>query len=154
MLVGIILRRITATVLTWNRLSLPFVPRYWNVARACFGQNKDKLYQWTEERRKELDDGRPEEVMDAINRCSSLPGYDKVICEREIGYFEKNKERMRYADFRKRGLFVGSGVLEAGCRTVVGKIFGSIVRRRKNRPHKFVAHPPLRFSLTNRTIVL
>jgi hypothetical protein len=94
---------------------------YWNVAKACFGQNKDKLFQWTEERRKELDDGRPEEVIDAINCCSSLPGYDKVIAEREIGYFEKNKERMRYADFRKRGLFVGSGVLEAGCRTVVGQ---------------------------------
>jgi hypothetical protein len=94
---------------------------YWNVAKACFGQNKDKLHQWTEERRKELDDGRPEEVINAINRCSSLPGYDKAICEREIGYFEKNKGRMRYADFRKRGLFVGSGVLEAGCRTVVGQ---------------------------------
>lgn len=94
---------------------------YWNVAKACFGQNKDKLYQWAEERCKELDDGRPEEVIDAINRCSSLQGYDKEICDREIGYFEKNKERMRYADFRKKGLFVGSGVLEAGCRTVVGQ---------------------------------
>jgi hypothetical protein len=94
---------------------------YWNVAKACFGQNKDMLYQWTEERRTELDDGRPEEVIDAIHRCSSLPGYDQSICEREIGYFEKNKARMRYADFRKRGLFVGSGVLEAGCRTVVGQ---------------------------------
>lgn len=94
---------------------------YWNVAKACFGQDKNKRYQWAEERRKELDDGRPEEVIDAIKRCSSLPGYDKAICEREIGYFEKNKERMRYADYRKRGLFVGSGVLEAGCRTVVGQ---------------------------------
>jgi hypothetical protein len=94
---------------------------YWNVAKACFGQNKDKMCQWTEGRRKDLDDGKPEEVIDAINRCSSLPGYDKAICDREIGYFEKNKRRMRYADFRKRGFFVGSGVLEAGCRTVVGQ---------------------------------
>jgi len=94
---------------------------YWNVAKLCLGQSKDKLYQWTEERRKELDEGRPEEVINAIKRCSSFPGYDKAICEREIGYFEKNKGRMRYADFRKKGLFVGSGVLEAGCRTVVGQ---------------------------------
>jgi len=93
----------------------------WNVAKACFGQNKDKLYQWTEERRKELDDGKPEEVIDAINRCSFLPGYDQAISERGIGYFEKNKERMRYANFRKRDVFAGSGVLEAGCRTVVGQ---------------------------------
>jgi hypothetical protein len=94
---------------------------YRNVAKACFGQNKDKLHQWTEERRRELDDGRVEDVIDAIHRCSSLPGYDKAICDREIGYFEKNKVRMRYADFRKRGFFVGSGVLEAGCRTVIGQ---------------------------------
>jgi len=94
---------------------------YWNVAKVCFGQHKDELHQWAEECRKELDDGKVEDVMYAINRCSSLPGYNKAICEREIGYFEKNKGRMRYADFRKRGLFVGSGVLEAGCRTVVGQ---------------------------------
>lgn len=94
---------------------------YWNVAKACFGRDKAKLHSWAEERRQELDNGRPEDVVDAIRRCSSLPGYDKDICEKEAGYFEKNKERMRYADFRARGMFVGSGVLEAGCRTVVAQ---------------------------------
>jgi len=91
---------------------------YWNVAKACFGQNKDKLHQWAEVRRTELDDGKVEDVIYAIEKLSSL---DKETCEREIGYFKKNKERMRYADFRRRGLFVGSGVLEAGCRTVIGQ---------------------------------
>jgi len=94
---------------------------YWNVARASFGQEKEKMHQWAEERRRELDNGRPEEVITAINGCSSLPGYDKEACEKEVGYFEKNKERMRYSDFRKRGLFVGSGVMEAGCRTLVAQ---------------------------------
>lgn len=94
---------------------------YWNAAKAFFGQNKDKLHQWTEDRRRELDDGRVEDVINAIKQCSPIPGCDKSICEREIGYFEKNKERMRYADFRKRDLFVGSGVLEAGCRTAIGQ---------------------------------
>ncbi len=28
---------------------------------------------------------------------------------------------MRYADFRKEGLFVGSGVVEAGCKIIVGQ---------------------------------
>ena len=40
---------------------------------------------------------------------------------REIAYLERNKARMRYAAFRSQGLFVGSGVIEAGCKTVVGK---------------------------------
>jgi len=37
-----------------------------------------------------------------------------------IGYFETNTERMRYRNFRARGFFVGSGVIEAGCKTIVG----------------------------------
>jgi hypothetical protein len=94
---------------------------YWNAGKTCFGQHKEKLHLWAESRRTELDDGRVEDVIRAIGGLSSLPGYDKEICEREMGYFEKNKERMRYAQFRRRGLFVGSGVLEAGCRTVIGQ---------------------------------
>ena len=69
----------------------------------------------------ELNFGNVEAVIKAIEALESVPGYDKELCEREIGYFDKNKERMRYADFKKRGLFVGSGVMEAGCRTIVGQ---------------------------------
>lgn len=38
-----------------------------------------------------------------------------------IAYFERRREQMRYGRFRKDGLFVGSGVIEAGCRTLIGK---------------------------------
>ena len=38
----------------------------------------------------------------------------------EANYFERNAERMRYPKFRSQGLFVGSGVIEAGCKTVIG----------------------------------
>jgi hypothetical protein len=31
-----------------------------------------------------------------------------------------NAERMRYREFRRKALFVGSGVIEAGCKTVIG----------------------------------
>jgi hypothetical protein len=40
--------------------------------------------------------------------------------KRQIAYFEKNRKRMLYAAFRAAGYFIGSGVIEAGCRTVVG----------------------------------
>jgi hypothetical protein len=93
---------------------------YWTAARACF-KNKDEQNTWAEERRLELNFGNVEAVIKAIEALESVPGYDKELCEREIGYFDKNKERMRYADFKKRGLFVGSGVMEAGCRTIVGQ---------------------------------
>jgi len=33
----------------------------------------------------------------------------------------QNKERMQYQESRKHGLFVGSGVIEAACKNVIGK---------------------------------
>ena len=40
---------------------------------------------------------------------------------KQLHYFENNALRMRYAEFRQKKLFVGSGVVEAGCRTVIGE---------------------------------
>ena len=40
---------------------------------------------------------------------------------KELRYFENNASQMRYAEFRERDFFVGSGVVEAGCRTVIGQ---------------------------------
>ena len=36
-------------------------------------------------------------------------------------YFETNAPQMRYAEYRQKNFFVGSGVVEAGCRTVIGE---------------------------------
>jgi hypothetical protein len=94
---------------------------YWNAVRAVLGSDREALNQWTQKRRKELDRGKVEKVMEAIgNLCPSTKEQEDIL-KVEITYFEKNKERMRYEDFRKQGLFVGSGVVEAGCRTVIGQ---------------------------------
>ena len=50
----------------------------------------------------------------------------KMTCEEElvnnkINYFENNKHRMKYGTYKTMGYFYGSGVIEAGCKTVVGK---------------------------------
>jgi hypothetical protein len=94
---------------------------YWNVAKAVFGNDKEKLNRWADKRCQELNNGNVEQVIKAVKQLSPSTEYEKEICEREISYFEKNKDRMRYDDFRRKGLFVGSGVLEAGCRTVIGQ---------------------------------
>jgi hypothetical protein len=44
---------------------------------------------------------------------------DQVV-EKELGYFVNNIARMQYGTFRRRGFFIGSGVIEAGCKTVIG----------------------------------
>jgi len=40
--------------------------------------------------------------------------------EDALGYFVRNVARMQYGTFRAQGLFIGSGVVEAGCKTVIG----------------------------------
>jgi hypothetical protein len=40
--------------------------------------------------------------------------------EKELGYFVSNIPRMQYGTFRRKGFFIGSGVIEAGCKTVIG----------------------------------
>ncbi len=40
--------------------------------------------------------------------------------EKELGYFVNNVARMQYGTFRRQGFFIGSGVVEAGCKTVIG----------------------------------
>ena len=45
----------------------------------------------------------------------------KKLMLTQLRYFEKNAPQMRYAEYREKKLFVGSGVVEAGCRTVIGE---------------------------------
>ena len=40
--------------------------------------------------------------------------------EKELGYFVRNIKRMQYGTFRAKGYFIGSGVVEAGRKTVIG----------------------------------
>jgi hypothetical protein len=65
--------------------------------------------------------GRVEKIILHARRRLPVDPDLKKAAQAEIQYLDKNKERMRYAKFRTEGLFVGSGVIEAGCKTVIGQ---------------------------------
>jgi len=68
-----------------------------------------------------LENGDIDELADAF---SKLPATTEEQLEKvriEYNYFTQNKERMQYKNFREQGLFVGSGVIEAACKNVIGK---------------------------------
>ena len=66
-------------------------------------------------RKDKLDDGKIEALIRLLRAAAAAyPDLAKEIGA-EINYFETNKERMRYPEFREQGVFVGSGVIEAGC---------------------------------------
>jgi hypothetical protein len=54
---------------------------------------------------------------------SDLPSraQGRRLAKKQIAYFERNRTRMTYQTFREAGYFIGSGVVEAGCKTVVGQ---------------------------------
>jgi hypothetical protein len=60
-------------------------------------------------------------VIAAIKRLQPQNPSVREEVHKTVGYFETNQDRMRYAEWIKHGLFVGSGVIEAGCKTIVGQ---------------------------------
>jgi hypothetical protein len=68
-----------------------------------------------------LDEGDIDQLIDKMENALPRSGRRRTYGKKKIAYFRKNAPLMRYREFRKRGFFVGSGVIEAGCRTVVGQ---------------------------------
>ena len=68
-----------------------------------------------------LDEGNVGKIADQAEREKARSGKRRVTAQREIEYLRNNARRMQYARFKEQGLFIGSGVVEAGCKTVVGK---------------------------------
>jgi hypothetical protein len=68
-----------------------------------------------------LDRGKVEKIISEARKVLPEDPDTRKKANTEINYLQKNKGRMRYSDFRAEGLFVGSGVVEAGCKTVIGQ---------------------------------
>jgi hypothetical protein len=75
--------------------------------------------EWLAARLEDLDYGDIEGIEAAV-RQYPLVGTKKDEADKELGYFLNNAPRMRYNWFRSRGLFVGSGVVEASCKSLIG----------------------------------
>jgi hypothetical protein len=93
----------------------------WAVARQLYPQDEAQQKAWMKVHQKRLlDKGKIEKLVGALRAIyAGKPALDEKI-RIEADYFERNAERMRYPKFRRQHLFVGSGVIEAGCKTVIG----------------------------------
>lgn len=71
--------------------------------------------------KKRIKAGKVESVLNTIwKRHKNRLSKDAM---REYKYFRSNKNRMRYDIYRDNGWFIGSGVIESGCKTVIGQRF-------------------------------
>lgn len=91
-----------------------------NLGKVVYGPTSPEAKPWAAARSEQLDAGDVEAVITSMQRLRPRQHRVREEIRKAIDYFETNKERMRYAKFRSQGLFVGSGVIEAGCKTVIG----------------------------------
>ena len=92
----------------------------WELARKLHPNQEAEQRRWMMIHQHMLDEGKIEDLVAALRSIdSSSPELTEKI-RTEAGYFENNAKRMRYPAFRRQHLFVGSGVIEAGCKTVIG----------------------------------
>jgi len=92
----------------------------WEVARRLHPNNEGNQKTWMKIHQKLLEKGKIEKLVLSLR---SIDADNPDVAEKirtEADYFARNAERMRYPQFRRQHLFVGSGVIEAGCKTVIG----------------------------------
>jgi len=93
----------------------------WDLARRLHPNDPAQQKAWMKVQQKRLlDKGKIERLVLALRSIESTNAELSEKIRTEADYFERNAERMRYPKFRRQHLFVGSGVIEAGCKTVIG----------------------------------
>jgi Uncharacterised protein family (UPF0236) len=93
----------------------------WDLARRLYPNDHAEQKAWIKVHQKRLlDKGKIEKLVVALRSIQSTNSELLEKVRTEADYFERNTERMHYPKFRRQHLFVGSGVIEAGCKTVIG----------------------------------
>ena len=98
-----------------------------DVSDALFWQGTQEAQKWFKKYRRILK--RAKGGVDKVIRSIRYYGERQRIrsperlqaVEDELGFFTRNRSRMQYAEYRRQGLPIGSGVVEAACKTLVGQ---------------------------------
>lgn len=94
----------------------------WDLARKLHPADEVAQKRWLLRKLDWLENGEIDTLVTALGKLADENTNAELIkaIRIEAEYFDGNRDRMRYPKFRKQNLFVGSGVIEAGCKTVVG----------------------------------
>jgi hypothetical protein len=86
------------------------------LSATLYGAASNQARDWAQRRHQELDSGRLPDLLRAIRRHA-----DKCDEARKcLQYIHRNRDRMKYPAFEAQGLRTSTGVVEAGCKVIVG----------------------------------
>jgi hypothetical protein len=94
----------------------------WDLARKLNPADEPAQKRWLMRKLDWLENGKIEKLATALRKLADAEQNSELAkaIRIEAEYFDGNRDRMRYPEFRQKNLFVGSGVIEAGCKTVIG----------------------------------
>ena len=93
----------------------------WELARLLYPNDRKHQNAWIGLHQKRwLDKGKIGKLVTSLRSIRVLDADIANKIRNGADYFANNAARMNYPLFRKQHLFVGSGVIEAGCKTVIG----------------------------------
>lgn len=93
----------------------------WDLARLLHPTDAKRRNAWIGLHQKRwLDKGKIAKLVLSLRQIRTTDAELAKKIRLEAEYFATNAARMNYPQFRKQHLFVGSGVIEAGCKTVIG----------------------------------
>lgn len=93
-------------------------------AEALFGKGSDEAAKWYNNYAEKLleSDGGARSALKSMAYYATtlnLPKSRREDLKVQQTFFERNQSKMKYADFRRRGLPIGSGPVEAACKTLI-----------------------------------
>ena len=97
----------------------------WKVAHAVWGEGSARAARWAQEQIADyLIKGDAEGLVKAIEALPPVPPppwASRSIPEQAAEYFRNNAGRMRYPEYRAKGMEIGSGAVESAAKRVVGQ---------------------------------
>lgn len=90
-----------------------------DVAKAWYGAETPKAAKWLWDRCEDFLEGRWEKALRSIRAWKPVEEEDIKIKQDNLGYFKRNRERMRYDEYLAKGMHIGSGIAESACKCLV-----------------------------------
>jgi hypothetical protein len=103
-------------ILDWYHLS----EHLWAVANAVFGSGAPPGKAWVQRQEARLRAGRLEAAFRSLRRLRPPPEAAETV-RQNLAYFQSNRSRMKYHQYRRRGLHIGSGIVESACKRVANQ---------------------------------
>ena len=90
----------------------------WKLARAVWGEGSERAKAWVGEQKERLLEDQLAAFFAALEQWD-IPGPWQEEAQAQLRYFTANRERLHYKEYRARGYPIGSGLVEAACKTVI-----------------------------------